>query len=363
MSALRKIMTKQYGTFVTRNVVRIANGTLPMDNGTFKPLVAVNAFNIGMVLAGGMTWQWMQVCFWGLALALPIASRDMRPKPVPVRFGRRPFIPRGRMVRAASFSSRVVPMLLLLLFAGAGTSVAQEDAAVEPGLHEAVREGLVVRVMTLLDEGADPNALDDEGNPPLLLAAIYGDVVVLETLLAREPDVDGSDASGYTPLMYAALVEDVEMVEMLLEAGATVDAGDDTGNSALTYALSTESTEVIGMLLDAGAALDYQDDDGWTPIITAVANENLVGVKLLLQRGADPNDSLEGWTPLMWAAMSENVRLVEFLLERGADPCFRDAADGLSALDVAEGEEYTQVAKRLRQIDCGAVVGSQELRR
>ena len=97
----------------------------------------------------------------------------------------------------------------------------------------------------------------------------------------------------------------------------------------------------------------------WTPIITAVANENLVGLKLLLQRGADPNDSLEGWTPLMWAAMSENVRLVEFLLERGADPCFRDAEEGLLALDVAE--ENTPVAKRLGQIDCAAVVGSQEL--
>ena len=84
MSALRKIMTKDYGTFRLMDVVRFAFGMLglPMEDRKLKLLYTVNAFNIGMMLAGGMTWQWFEICFWGLALTLPIASRGMRPKPV-----------------------------------------------------------------------------------------------------------------------------------------------------------------------------------------------------------------------------------------------------------------------------------------
>jgi ankyrin repeat protein len=88
-------------------------------------------------------------------------------------------------------------------------------------LHDAVHDRNVARVRALLAEGADPNALDAGGNPPLRHVLTYGIGFVLERE-SREM-IAALLAAGADPSLNgtaAALVADASsMVTSAGEAG------------------------------------------------------------------------------------------------------------------------------------------------
>ncbi|CAK4127734.1 unnamed protein product [Aphanomyces euteiches] len=61
-------------------------------------------------------------------------------------------------------------------------------------LIQAVRNGDLMQVRTLLDEGASPNAKGDRGETPLHWAATHGDSSIAAELLLRGADVDQLDS-------------------------------------------------------------------------------------------------------------------------------------------------------------------------
>ncbi|CAI5724063.1 unnamed protein product [Hyaloperonospora brassicae] len=91
----------------------------------------------------------------------------------------------------------------------------------EQELHAAIEEGLVDKVLALLDEAnVDPNATNEAGNLPIHTAAYHGRVDVLTVLLAHNVDVNATCPRQNSPLHYAAAQTRDEAVRFLVDNGA-----------------------------------------------------------------------------------------------------------------------------------------------
>jgi ankyrin repeat protein len=103
-------------------------------------------------------------------------------------------------------------------------------------LLEAAENGDLIKVQTLLENGANPNAKDNAGRTPLHIAALWGRVEIVKLLLERDVNPNAKDNYGDTPLHIAALWGHVEIVKILLERGADPNAKDNDEHIPLDYA-------------------------------------------------------------------------------------------------------------------------------
>lgn len=82
----------------------------------------------------------------------------------------------------------------------------------------------------LVDEGADCNLTDQQGNTPLLLAAINGSAKVANLLLNASPgSAAATDHEGRSALHLAAQGDFRGICRALLDSGIGVDVKDDNG--------------------------------------------------------------------------------------------------------------------------------------
>ncbi|MDR3285591.1 MAG: ankyrin repeat domain-containing protein [Holosporales bacterium] len=96
-------------------------------------------------------------------------------------------------------------------------------------LHEAIQEGRINDAKTLLKNGADKEAKDNDGETPLHVAAWKGSIEIVKVLLAAGANKEGKDYYGMTPL-YGAIIcatkGHTECTKVLLAAGARKDVKD-----------------------------------------------------------------------------------------------------------------------------------------
>ncbi|MBA3954640.1 ankyrin repeat domain-containing protein [Candidatus Dependentiae bacterium] len=108
-------------------------------------------------------------------------------------------------------------------------------------------------VQGLLDNGANPNAVDKNGNSALLLASRWNAVVV-KYLLKRGawPNMQYA-IQGKTAIEWCILKGQTENLKFFIEAGANLDMLSSCGVSLLNTALKTKSKEIVNLLLRSGA--------------------------------------------------------------------------------------------------------------
>lgn len=105
----------------------------------------------------------------------------------------------------------------------------------------------------LLQNGADPNARDSEGNTAIILAASSGFSDGVRLMIAGKAQVDAANNRGETALIKSVLVRDAASARLLLEYGADPDRPDNlTGQSARDYAArDTRAGQLAKLLADA----------------------------------------------------------------------------------------------------------------
>ena len=150
---------------------------------------------------------------------------------------------------------------------------------------KAVKFNDVRAVKKMLAQGVDPNSVDSQGMPLLVLAAREKSNDVAG-LLAAEPkiDLEAKDKADENALMLAAINKDDALVKLLIAKGAQVNK---TGWTPLHYAASAGDDAIVRQLLDESAYIDASSPNGTTPLMMAARAGHTETVKLLLDEGAD----------------------------------------------------------------------------
>jgi ankyrin repeat protein len=142
------------------------------------------------------------------------------------------------------------------LFMAAGLDPDVADPGKAPAIIHAAQEGNTLIVETLLEYGANVNAIDPQNRKTSLLYALENERTDTALLLLKyraDPDVRGP--GGLTPLMLAARNGDEELVRILLESGADIEAQADNGSTAFIFAANAGHDNVTRMLQMWYAAL------------------------------------------------------------------------------------------------------------
>ncbi|KAK2752205.1 hypothetical protein FQN55_008095 [Onygenales sp. PD_40] len=256
----------------------------------------------------------------------------------------------------------------------------EEDTLFTP-LHQAAMRGYLGIVAFLLENGADPQAKNCQGQTPLHLAARHGMVSVIELLLDQGALIDATSYDGKTALHRAAKANSLETVRLLLDRGADVNALDAFFLTPIDVAAGRrESTQVVDYLLQKGADVkgDYVSKAlhfsvrngesltvlvlldhgaklsqycGWSVLRAAVASGSLSTVEILLTHGAglEVRDS-SGRTALHQAAVNGNVLMIQYLLEAGALAKTTDS-NGNTAADLASIYGHKKACEILPKIE------------
>ena len=293
-------------------------------------------------------------------------------------------------------------------------------------LHYAVKYGNEKTVTLLLEKGADPNIETDSGRtalemllnrrneeffidyiagPPMLGMSLerfnlqrYDSMLI--SLLENGADPDTKNDFGWTALHYAVKYGNEKTVALLLEKGADPNIETDSGRTALEIMLQEKHKDwlayyvagnpyietdinqatllayerILTPLQEKGADPNTETDSGRTaleimlqekqdvlvhyigrqPIIATDTNRfTLLAYERilipLLENGADPNTKNKIGKPLLHIAVEEDVifmqnqdrtrDLIAVLLEKGADPNMQDSSGWTALHYVAKRKE------------------------
>lgn len=278
------------------------------------------------------------------------------------------------------------------LLVNAGAEIDAKDNMCQTALFVALNNGNEDIASYLLENSANPDLLDNEGNTCLHHASKSGSlkcvkliaermktlanhqnhnqetplhlvsatqqtanrIDIISTILERGPKlpiekyayINVVDKEGKSCLHYAAEVADFNCVELLVSVGAEINARDNKGRPALFYALKKGRVDIVKFLLEYSSN-DLTDNEGNTCLHFASESKSLKCLKLLEKTRVNCLNSHQQ-TPLHFAfkTSSNSATTVAFLLEKGADPTMIDA-DGRTCLHLAAGKGHFQSVKSL----------------
>jgi len=202
-------------------------------------------------------------------------------------------------------------------------------------------------VQLLLDKGAKPNIKDKDNLTPLQIlchrkSAIPKDLVHILLENSADPNIPDAENNSVLHVLYRKSRKNLkEMLPLLLAKGINLNSKNKGGNTLLHFLCQSAMPDLVNMILDNGANSNSQNNNGLTPlhVLCALRTHDVQNiVAKLLDKGADPNlRAIDGNVPLIQAFIKSNVHMlpvVRLLLERGADPNMQTNA-GVSIAQVA----------------------------
>jgi ankyrin repeat protein len=185
---------------------------------------------------------------------------------------------------------------------------------------KAVQMDDVRTVQSLLQRGFDPNTVNPQGVPALIVAVKEPSLKVAQ-LLASWPKAktEVRNENDESALMLAALKGYFPLVKLLVENDADVNK---PGWTPLHYAATAGNVPIIELLLENSAYIDAESPNGSTPLMMAAMYGSPESVKTLIQAGADLNVKNQlGLTALDFAVRGNrqnSKELIETGLQREA---------------------------------------------
>ena len=243
---------------------------------------------------------------------------------------------------------------------------------IENTLAGAARDGDLEAIKQHIAEGADVNALHFE-MPPLTWAAMMGQTDAAELLLQQGADINGRNRDGNTALHLTAFLGRAEIAELLLKNGADINARNDDGGTPIdilgtpwemTRLLSgpmgiklkqkqVESGKAkIREMFSAGAKIGDQTSpkvqDNSTGLWTAARTGDLQAIKRYIEEDGNINALDKGFqvSAMSWSALYGQTEVVQLLIENGVDVNIKNG-DGATPLHSAAFLGRVDVAKLL----------------
>lgn len=169
-------------------------------------------------------------------------------------------------------------------------------------------------VIYLLENGADPNLIDDTGYTPLIESVGIDNKRIVKILL-KHPDikVNAQNNKGETALMLAIWLEKQNYVKYLLKANANIMIYANNNKTAIMLAKKMGNMDIIKLLEEAENKNKVLLD-----IILETQNDELL--KRFTDLDLTPNATIN--TALSKSVTTDNLRLTKYLIEKGADVDF-----------------------------------------
>ena len=172
----------------------------------------------------------------------------------------------------------------------------------------------------LLENGADLQYTNKDGNTLLHLAALHDNSKAIEILIRAGVDKEKLNFRCKTPLHLACNNNSCKAVSVLIQNNVHADSCDDEDKTPLHIAVQLGKEQSASLLLDYGANIESRDNKNNTPLHLACFSGNVNMVKLLCERGAKADvKNSEGFTPFHLACKRGYHRPVQFLLEKFDD--------------------------------------------
>ena len=128
----------------------------------------------------------------------------------------------------------------------------------------------------------DVNRKDAVGRSPLCIAAERGDIDVVTFLIENGADVNVTDVNGNTPLIFIInKTGHLEITQRLLGKGAAVNTQNRTGETALMYAAWRGHADIVRLLLNNRADATLKNGQGETALTLAESKGHLEIVRML----------------------------------------------------------------------------------
>ncbi len=176
--------------------------------------------------------------------------------------------------------------LLAMGLAVAVSACAAGGSGADSGFWNDVKNDRASAVTQDISQGADPNAVNENGEPALIQAIRDQSMGAFDALASNpNTNVNAVNRTNETPLMYLAIIGDVPRAQKLVARGAQVNR---LGWTPLHYAASKGHSDMIKFLLGKGAYPNAPAPDGSSPLLMAVTSKNADAVRALVKAGADP---------------------------------------------------------------------------
>lgn len=175
----------------------------------------------------------------------------------------------------------------------------------QPLLHCSVRKNSLTELKNALSLGIDVDSKDSKGCTALHLAAIQNlgesHCRIMKELLKNGADVNALDNEGKTPIQHLLKnkVCSLKTIELLVKSGAVINVRDHLVNITLRNAIILDDYQMVKLFLDHGSDVNVYSFR-FTLLHWACRWSNGEIVKLLVKKGADVNAlDCDGCTPLM----------------------------------------------------------------
>ncbi|KAF5296333.1 hypothetical protein FQA39_LY12550 [Lamprigera yunnana] len=220
-------------------------------------------------------------------------------------------------------------------------------------LFEAVENGHVYTVQTLVNNGLDINSQNENGETLLLIAIRCVHIPIMDWLISKGAKIDIVSNRSSSALHFAACMGDCVSVRCLIEGGVDVNILNSDGDTAIALALRHEKISIAEILLDhnaeiyvtpprnfkhsclhyavksgseaivlrileSGYNVDKVNADATTALHEAIYCKNFNLVQLLIKHGANVNIEVQNESYLDKAISCNMIDLVKMLLFKGA---------------------------------------------
>lgn len=208
-------------------------------------------------------------------------------------------------------------------------------------LHIAVEKGHRRLIQLLLgDDRTDADVRDNQKRTPLQTALKNGDYASAQALInSRRVKVDVFEAKAlagveeeWTPLHFAAASGDERRAEFLLANGADPNARNRDDWGPLAFAVRHGREQMARLLLEYGARID--ESAGLLHLACEYGHESVAGWLIANGAAVDSRDAAH-WAALHVAAQNGHESLVRLLLVHGADKDVVSAQPALTPLQAA----------------------------
>lgn len=231
--------------------------------------------------------------------------------------------------------------ILLTIFSLLSPAVSHSAEVTGEILKVTVQKNNLTAMDSFIEQGADINARDENGNTPLYTALIGNHMEMAKKLIDAGADVNApSSENGKTPLIIATsranqIKKEVEKI--------MADIPDNEKDSAFELYLQKQvirqmyiARKMLQMLIDNGADVNQETPFG-TPLMNASTNSgNIDIIDVLLKAGARVNErDRNGRTALFYGELFGGNKISTKLLSAGADVDVKDAY----------GKTYLEVTK------------------